>query len=484
MNTTVIRRADILKKAAEETFCVETMLKKLEESFQGTDAETEPINTAETAEAADFEAALASIIDFDPLSVAGNASVGEDEEDYSDFFANSAKSYLLSVVEDIANDVRYVGEVFGVGDEESGCYYMLMKNEALESQCPVSGFTKVGLIVTPAVIDAIVHGKAEIEGYDFVGANVEGQWMFYRCNEKLSFMTTSTFGLVTNLFSRNTGLFEASEMLEKYAIIIGAGSVGSLIALQLARAGVRKFILIDGDILKLHNICRHQLGFKDLGRYKTSALKDAILNINPLAEVTTFNGYLQDAPLSLCDLDDNGIIVGTADNRCGNAVANDFAEHLHIPFVATGCWTRAAAGEVFYWKPESDLPTYREAFAELISDERPDAHGNYFGDETEEATLNFEPGTSVDIEFVTNVALKVCLDLLNLKSAGYTQRVLDYLTNCTLVCNTNNPAIGGENVTMFPHPLFISHTIRMRKEGPWDGENRSACCDCAEMGAN
>ena len=133
MNTTVIRRADILKKAAEETFCVETMLKKLEESFQGTDAETEPINTAEAAEAADFEAALASIIDFDPLSVAGNASVGEDEEDYSDFFANSAKSYLLSVVEDIANDVRYVGEVFGVGDEESGCYYMLMKNEALES---------------------------------------------------------------------------------------------------------------------------------------------------------------------------------------------------------------------------------------------------------------------------------------------------------------------------------------------------------------
>lgn len=273
-------------------------------------------------------------------------------------------------------------------------------------------------------------------------------------------------------------------MLEKYAIIIGAGSVGSLIALQLARAGVCKFILIDGDILKLHNICRHQLGFKDLGRYKTSALKDAILNINPLAEVTTFNGYLQDAPLSLFDLDDNGIIVGTADNRCGNAVANDFAEHLHIPFVATGCWTRAAAGEVFYWKPESDLPTYREAFAELISDERPDAHGNYFGDETEEATLNFEPGTSVDIGFVTNVALKVCLDLLNLKSAGYTQRVLDYLTNCTLVCNSNNPAIGGENVTMFPHPLFISHTIRMRKEGPWDGENRSACCDCAEMGSN
>ncbi|MFR4022264.1 MAG: hypothetical protein ACLTZI_04175 [[Eubacterium] siraeum] len=79
----------------------------------------------------------------------------------------------------------------------------------------------------------------------------------------------------------------------------------------------------------------------------------------------------------------------------------------------------------------------------------------------------------MDIEFVTNIAIKVCLDLLNQNQLGYTPRVLNYLTNSTLICNTNNPSIGGETVTMFPHPLFISHTIRMNKKEKTNDE-RSA----------
>lgn len=469
MNNMIIRRKDILEQATNDSFSLDSFLAGFEAKMTVECNEPDIVTGDDVDEHTNTEAALASVIDFNPFSNAVIASIDESKEDYSDFLSNSNKSYLLSLADAIANDTEFMGEVFGVGDDETGCYYALMKNETFESHCQIPCFSKVGLVVNPAILNAITQRRVMIECYDFVGAYVDGQWMFYRCNEQLSYMTLSIFGLITNLFSRNTGLFESGEMLRKYAVIIGAGSVGSLIALQLARAGVKRFVLIDGDILKLHNVCRHQLGFRDLGRYKTSALKDAILNINPLADVMTFNGYLQDAPLSLFELDTNGIIVGTADNRGGNAVANDLADHLHIPFVATGCWTRAAAGEVFYWKPDSNLPTYREAYADLISEERPDAHGNYFGDENEEATLNFEPGTSVDIEFVANIAIKVCLDLLNLNSKEYTPRVIDYLTNSTLVCNTNNPSIGGETVTMFPHPLFISHTIHMRKEDTSDG---------------
>lgn len=75
--------------------------------------------------------------------------------------------------------------------------------------------------------------------------------------------------------------------------------------------------------------------------------------------------------------------------------------------------------------------------------------------------MNFEPGISSDIGFVTSVALKIILDLLNKNSYDYTVRVLDYLTNYTLICNTNKTAIGGDNAAIFPHPLFISNTIHM-----------------------
>lgn len=418
------------------------------------------------------------------LSNLASEGAADNEDDFSDYFQTASKTYMLCISDEIASDTEYLGEVFGVGNDESGYYYVLAANKKFNESCNVADFNKKGLIVTPHILKSLENKALIIEGYDFVGSCIDGIWTFHRSNEQLSFMTCSTFGLATNLFSRNEGLFEASEMLEKYAIIIGAGSVGSLIALQLARAGIKKFILIDGDVLKLHNVCRHQLGFRDLGRYKTAALKDAIMNINPLAEVITFNGYLQDAPLDIFDLDKNGMMIGTADNRAGNALANDFAEHLGIPFVATGCWTRAAAGEAFYWRPDSNLPTYREAYYDLISGDRSEAHNNYFGDEEERETLNFEPGTSVDIEFVTNIAIKACLDLLNQNQLGYTPRVLNYLTNSTLICNTNNPSIGGETVTMFPHPLFISHTIRMNKKEKTNDEHSTTDNGVENVGAD
>lgn len=417
----------------------------------------------------DFAEAFGKIENFDPGEAKACSRCCGDNEDYSDFFNNAGISYLMYAAENVTEDTAYLGEVFGVGDDKTGCYYLLCKNESFDEACSQKDFCRVGLILPPEMLLSALDNGAAFSGYDFCGAYVNGEWQFYKCGERMSYMTFSSFGLITNLFSRNEGLFESEEMLKKYAVIIGCGSVGSHVALQLARAGISKFILIDGDILKLHNVCRHRLGFRDLGRYKTAALKDAVLNINPLAEVVCFNGYLQDAPAELFNLGKNGIMVGTADNRSGNAVADDLAEHLGIPFVAIGCWARAAAGEVFYQKPGCNMPSYREAYRELIDDSRPDAHSNYFGDEAEQALLNFEPGTSVDIEFVSNIGIKVCLDLLCENSNGYTPRVIKSLTNCTLICNTNNPKIGGENVAMFPYPLFISRNIYMRRKDGTDG---------------
>ena len=222
-------------------------------------------------------------------------------------------------------------------------------------------------------------------------------------------------------------------MNTKAALIVGCGSVGSLIALELARAGVCYFILVDSDTLEIHNICRHQLGFRDLGRYKVDAVADAIKNINPSAKIIKFRGILQELPAEYQEGFEDGIVIGTGDNRESSAFGNDLAKALKVPFVSTGCWQRAHAGECFYWYPGAGLPLYREAFANLISDERPIAHQNYFADDNDEETLNFEPGVSTDIEFVTLVAVKIIYDLLNRDTDNYTKRVIGYLNNYTLV---------------------------------------------------
>ena len=125
------------------------------------------------------------------------------------------------------------------------------------------------------------------------------------------------YSLKLDLFSRNTGILESDIMLKKGAVFIGCGSVGSLFALELAKAGVGRFLLIDSDTLEYHNLCRHQCGMYDVGRYKTEALRDRILQVNPYAEVVVQNKTVQDVPVgeltAVCDRDT--IVVGGADNR-------------------------------------------------------------------------------------------------------------------------------------------------------------------------
>lgn len=484
MGKITVRRLDLLEAAKKfegtetvRTAVMKDVLKLVPTPEKGGEADSCNVNEGEVRDA------LEKVLNFNPEEVI--QGVCDDlEEDYSNFFTQTEVSFLMHVVESFAEDTDYIGEVFGVGDDISGYYYLMQKNEKFNAACEQKDINRVGLIVDPELLFAILDKRIELQGYDFCGAYVNGQWQFYKCNHSLSYMTVSTFGLIANLFSRNEGMFESREMLEKYAVLVGCGSVGSYVALALARAGVGKFLLIDGDVLQPHNNARHQLGCRDWGRYKAYAMRDAILNVNPCAEVVCFKGYLQDAPVDIFNLGCNGIMVGTADNRGGNAFANDLAVHLGIPFVAIGCWARAAAGEVFYWKPNSNLPTYREAYKELISYDRPESHQNYFGDEAEQALINFEPGTSVDIDDVTIKGIKVSLDLLNLDNANFTPRVINYLTNCTLICNTNNPAIGGENVAMFPHPLFISNTVHMRKKANDNGRYRTCTSPTEEVENN
>lgn len=266
------------------------------------------------------------------------------------------------------------------------------------------------------------------------------------------------YSLKIDIFSRNTGILESDIMLRKGVVIIGCGSVGSLVALELARAGVGRFFLIDMDIFSYHNICRHQCGILDVGKYKTSALRERILQINPTAEIHVSHKRIQDVPLAeiepFCTPD--AIMVGCADNREGDYYAAQMlAKPNGMPFISIGCWERAFAGEIFYCMPEG-MPDY-EDFMSTMSDTSGRVEANthiYMGE-----VGSFEPGISADINFVTTIGVKMILDLLNRDNENYTRRLIDSLTQYTLICNTNNPKIGGEMAEIFSYPLQVTRSI-------------------------
>jgi molybdopterin/thiamine biosynthesis adenylyltransferase len=67
--------------------------------------------------------------------------------------------------------------------------------------------------------------------------------------------------------------------------IVGLGSIGSKVAVSLARSGARKFLLVDDDLLVPGNLCRHELSWASAGVHKAEAVHEALSLVAPAIDV-------------------------------------------------------------------------------------------------------------------------------------------------------------------------------------------------------
>ncbi len=150
------------------------------------------------------------------------------------------------------------------------------------------------------------------------------------------------------LFNRVRGMYETNVLKEKIALLIGVGSGGGTIAIELAKAGVGRFILVDHDRLEVVNVVRHVCGIQDLGRFKTKAVRDLILDKNPFAEVETYENQCDESwLLTLRQLVKRADIVfcGT-DNRPSRTLVNRVCVEEQRVCIYGGTFRRAYGGHV------------------------------------------------------------------------------------------------------------------------------------------
>ncbi|MCC2591274.1 ThiF family adenylyltransferase [Chryseobacterium sp. MFBS3-17] len=77
-------------------------------------------------------------------------------------------------------------------------------------------------------------------------------------------------------------------------LVIGLGGVGSFAAEFLARAGVGKMTIADGDVVDLTNINRQLPALHSTaGQSKAALMTTRLLDINPMLELTTINEFLE-----------------------------------------------------------------------------------------------------------------------------------------------------------------------------------------------
>src|SRR5271155_2552523 len=88
---------------------------------------------------------------------------------------------------------------------------------------------------------------------------------------------------------------EGQKRLKAASVLcIGAGGLGSPIALYLAAAGIGRMGLVDPDIVDFSNLQRQILhGTKDVGRKKLNSARDRIKAVNPNVQVDLYDCLLR-----------------------------------------------------------------------------------------------------------------------------------------------------------------------------------------------
>lgn len=142
-----------------------------------------------------------------------------------------------------------------------------------------------------------------------------------------------------NEFSRTELLLGAESMKklkEAKVAVFGVGGVGGYVVEALARSGIGMFELIDNDKVSLTNINRQIIAtHSTLGRYKTEAARERILDINPEAQVVVRNEFFLPETAHLFEFTAYDYVVDAIDTVTGKIELVMQAEKAHIPIISS-----------------------------------------------------------------------------------------------------------------------------------------------------
>ena len=144
-------------------------------------------------------------------------------------------------------------------------------------------------------------------------------------------------------------------------LIIGAGGLGSPLALYLAAAGIGTLGIVDFDVVDESNLQRQIIhGTSDVGRKKMESARDRIEDINPNVEVETYEEALS-SENALEIFADYDVIVDGTDNFPTRYLVNDACVLLNKPNVYGSIFRFEGQASVFY---AEEGPCYRCLYPE------------------------------------------------------------------------------------------------------------------------
>lgn len=164
-----------------------------------------------------------------------------------------------------------------------------------------------------------------------------------------------------HLIMPEVGVAGQKKLKAASVLLIGAGGLGSPLAMYLAAAGLGRLGLVDYDVVDYTNLQRQIIhGTKDVGRLKLDSAKARILDINPHVQVDTYEVPLTSAN-ALEIFAPYDIVIDGTDNFPTRYLTNDACVLLGKPNVYGSIYRFDGQASVFYAK---EGPCYRCLFPE------------------------------------------------------------------------------------------------------------------------
>ncbi len=123
----------------------------------------------------------------------------------------------------------------------------------------------------------------------------------FGCSKRTVEIAALEADVVPERYLRNIGsirLAGQKKLLQSTVLVMGTGGLGGTVAQLLARMGIGKLVLADGDSFNESNLNRQAFSFENnLGKKKVQAARDEIRKINAATEIEILVGILGEEDL-------------------------------------------------------------------------------------------------------------------------------------------------------------------------------------------
>ena len=197
--------------------------------------------------------------------------------------------------------------------------------------------------------------------------------------------------------------------------VLGCGSIGSSVALELAKAGTGHLTLIDYEDLSVGNVVRHECTLEDVGLPKSFILGEQIGKRNPFTSTSYFTHWWgrtgeEEVEDILSDID---ILVCAVGHTPTERYVDDIARRFNVPVIYVYAGLGASSGRVFRVIP-NQTGCYHCYNYEILK-------GNFSAltqPDHLEAIIELGcsapifPGSGIDTSSIANIASNMVIDTL------------------------------------------------------------------------